>query len=336
MMRLSEIAWIWPQMLWLLVLLPLLLIAYVQRRRLRKISDTPAAWLAPLATPQRAGHWAAALIFLGIIAMILAAARPQAVILLPQRVDAVMLVLDTSGSMRADDVSPSRIEAAKAAIRRFIEKQPASMKVGIVSVAATAVVTQMPTTDREALFTSLDGIDLQRGSALGAGIAVALAAVLPPGSIPLQEILNGEYKEPPATQTAATTRDNMAIVMLSDGAGNMEPDAHTMAKLAAHHGVRIYTVGIGTPQGAILRAQGMAARVRLEEELLKAIATETAADYFGAASLDELHRIYQNMGKTIVFRQQRQTEITGAFLLLAAALLGLGSAISLVRSGRVI
>jgi len=335
-MKLSEIAWIWPQMLWLLCLLPLLAILYIQRRRQQASTSTPATWLTQLATPQRAGYGSAILILLGIVAMTLAAARPQAVILVPQRVDAVMLVLDTSGSMRADDVSPSRIEAAKAAIRGFIEQQPVSMKVGLVSVAATAVVTQMPTTDREALYSALDGIALQRGSALGAGIAVALAAVLPPGSIPLQAILNGEYKEPISPETAAATRDSVAIVMLSDGAGNMEPDARTMAKLAARQGVRIYTVGIGTPQGAILRAQGMAMRVRLEEDLLKLIATETSADYFGAASLTELHRVYETMGKTIVFRQQRQTEITGALLLIAALLLGLGSAIGLMRSGRVI
>ena len=335
-MKLSEIAWIWPQMLWLIFLLPLLVIFYIQRRRQGVSTNAQASWLTQLATPQRAGYGSAILILIGIIALILAAARPQAVILVPQRVDAVMLILDTSGSMRADDVLPSRIEAAKAAIRGFIEQQPASMKVGLVSVAATAVVTQMPTTDREALYSALDGIALQRGSALGAGIAVALAAVLPPGSIPLQAILNGEYKEPISQETAASTRDSVAIVMLSDGAGNMEPDVRAMAKLAARHGVRIYTVGIGTVQGAVLRAQGMAMRVRLEEDLLKLIATETSADYFGAASLAELHRVYETMGKNIVFRQQRQTEITGALLLVAALLLGLGSAIGLMRSGRMI
>lgn len=334
-MKLSEIAWIWPQMLWLLCFLPLLVILYIQRRHPKASINTQATWLTQLATPQRAGYGPAILILIGIVALIFAAARPQAVILVPQRVDAVMLVLDTSGSMRADDVLPSRIEAAKAAIRGFIEQQPASMKVGLVSVAATAVVTQMPTTDREALYSALDGIALQRGSALGAGIAVALAAVLPPGSIPLQAILNGEYKGPTSSETAAATRDSLAIVMLSDGAGNMEPDARTMAKLAAQQGVRIYTVGIGTPQGAVLRAQGIAMRVRLEEDLLKLIAAETSADYFGAASLTELHRVYETMGKTIIFRQQRQTEITGPLLLIAISLMTLGVILTMVRFGRV-
>jgi len=334
-MKFAEIVWIWPQMLWLLCLLPMVVAIYVRRRRKIAATSSAISWLVAVGKVQQASYGSAVLLLLGLVMMTLATARPQAVILVPQRVDAVMLVLDTSGSMRADDVVPSRIEAAKEAIRGFIERQPASMKVGLVSVAATAVVTQMPTTDREALVSALDGIALQRGSALGAGIAVALAAVLPPGTIPLQTILNGEYKEPAAPETAASTRDSIAIVMLSDGAGNMEPDARAMAKLAARQGVRIYTVGIGTPQGAVLRAQGMAMRVRLEEDLLKLIAAETSADYFGASSLAELHRVYESMGKNIVFRQQRQTEITGPLLLIAICLTTLGVVLAMARSGRV-
>lgn len=177
-MKFAEIVWIWPQMLWLLCLLPMMVTIYVRRRRKIAATSSSIPWLVAVGKVQQASYGSAVLLLLGLVMMTLATARPQAVILVPQRVDAVMLVLDTSGSMRADDVLPSRIEAAKEAIRGFIERQPASMKVGLVSVAATAVVTQMPTTDREALLSALDGIALQRGSALGAGIAVALAAVL--------------------------------------------------------------------------------------------------------------------------------------------------------------
>jgi Ca-activated chloride channel family protein len=183
-MKFAEIVWIWPQMLWLLCLLPMMVTIYVRRRRKIAATSSSIPWLVAVGKVQQASYGSAVLLLLGLVMMTLATARPQAVILVPQRVDAVMLVLDTSGSMRADDVLPSRIEAAKEAIRGFIERQPASMKVGLVSVAATAVVTQMPTTDREALLSALDGIALQRGSALGAGIAVALAAVLPPGTVP--------------------------------------------------------------------------------------------------------------------------------------------------------
>ena len=323
-------------MLWLLGLLPLALFFCARRRRRGARPGAIAAWLSVPAVKHRWPHAPAVLILFGLGVLMLATARPQAVVMLPQRVDAVMLVLDVSGSMRADDVKPTRIDAARDAIRRFIEQQPASMKVGLVTVAATAVVAQAPTTDRQALVSVLEGVALQPGSALGAGIAVALAEVLPSGAVPLQAILNGELKELPKPAQAPGTRDGAAILLLSDGAGNMEPDVRKMARLAAGQGVRVYTVGVGTAQGAVLRAQGMSMRVRLDEEALKWVAAETGAEYFGAASGAELRRVYDAMGRHIVFRQQRQTEVTGPLLLVAVVLLATGAAVGLLRSGRVI
>ena len=315
-MRLADMTWVWPQMLWLLCFIPLAVIWIVRR--------------------SRSAHVAAILIVVSLGFMIVASARPQAVLMLPQRIDAVMLVLDVSGSMRADDITPSRIDAAAAAIRRFIDKQPPSLNVGLVTVAATATVAQMPTTNREALSFALDGIALQRGSALGSGIAVALSALLPPGSVPLQQILDGQFENSLLAGDNAALREGMAIVLLSDGADNMEPDIRSMARLAARYGVRVYTVGIGTTQGTILRAEGMSMRVRLEEESLKWVAEETSADYFKADSTSELYRIYDAMGTTIVFRQQQQAELTGVLLLMAVLCLAAGVTMSLLRSGRVI
>jgi Ca-activated chloride channel family protein len=193
-MKLAQLAWIWPQMLWLLCLLPLVFWIYLRRRRRGSI-ETVNTWLAVAMKDHRWAHAPAVFLLLGLATLILSSARPQAVLMTPQRVDALMLVLDISGSMRADDVLPSRIDAAKDAIRRFISKQPVSMKVGLVTVAATATVVQMPTTNRDALLTALDGVALQPGSALGAGIAVALSGLLPPGSVPLQSILDGTFQK---------------------------------------------------------------------------------------------------------------------------------------------
>lgn len=331
----AQLSWIWPQMLWLLSLLPLVFWVYLRRRR-RASTEISDAWLAAAMKEHRWVHAPAVFLLLGLAALVLASARPQAVFMTPQRVDAVMLVLDISGSMRADDVSPSRIDAAKDAIRRFVSKQPASMKVGLVTVAATATVVQMPTTNRDGLLTALDGVALQPGSALGAGIAVALSGLLPQGSVPLQSILDGTFQAADLSKTPVSPRDSIAIVLLSDGADNMAPDVRSMARLAASQGVRVYTTGIGTTRGALLRAQGMAMRVRLEEDALKFLAAETTADYFSASSSTELHRIYDTMGRNIVFRQEKQTEVTAAFLLLAAASLGAGAALGLTRSGRIL
>ena len=334
-MKLAQLAWIWPQMLWLLCLLPLVFWIYLRRRRRGSI-ETVNTWLAVAMKDHRWAHAPAVFLLLGLATLILSSARPQAVLLTPQRVDALMLVLDISGSMRADDVLPSRIDAAKDAIRRFISKQPVSMKVGLVTVAATATVVQMPTTNRDALLTALDGVALQPGSALGAGIAVALSGLLPPGSVPLQSILDGTFQATDLSKTPATPRDNVAIVLLSDGADNMAPDIRSMARLASSQGVRVYTVGIGTTQGSLLRAQGMAMRVRLEEEALKFLAAETTADYFSASSSTELHRIYDTMGRNIVFRQDKQAEVTALFLLIAVVTISVGAALGLSRSGRIL
>jgi Ca-activated chloride channel family protein len=255
--------------------------------------------------------------------------------MLPQRVDALMLVLDISGSMRADDVAPSRIEAASEAIRRFVSRQPLDMKLGLVTVAATATISQMPTTNRDAHTSALDGIALQQGSALGAGIAVSMSALLPPGSGPLQPILDGAFKEADVPAAPVALRNDLAVVLVSDGAGNMPPDIRIMARFAARQGIRVYTVGIGTPQGSLLKAAGMSMRVRLEEDILKWVAAETSAEYFSAASVSDLHRVYDTMGRNIVFRQQKQTEVTALFLLVALCMLLGGVALGLVRSGRV-
>jgi Ca-activated chloride channel family protein len=334
-MRLGEISWLWPQMLWLLVILPLAWLFY-RARRIRQDPSNPKGFWRMQAVPRsRWPHLPFSLVIVGLGILILAAARPQAVVMLPQRVDAVMLVLDISGSMRADDVAPNRIEAASEAIRRFISRQPPQMKLGLVTVAATATISQMPTTNRDALFIVLDGIALQQGSALGAGIAVGMSALLPPGSVPLQAILDGTFKEADLPLSPVAKRDDLAIVLLSDGADNMPPDVRTMARFAAQQGIRIYTVGVGTTQGALLKAAGMSMRVRLEEDILKWVAAETSAEYFSAASVSELHRIYEAMGRTIVFRQHKQTEVTGLLLLAAFVFLLGGLAFSLVRTGRV-
>lgn len=334
-MRLGELSWLWPQMLWLLAILPLAWLFY-RARRIRQAPNNPQGlWPIQAAARSPWPHLPFFLVLFGLGILVLAAARPQAVVMLPQRVDAVMLVLDISGSMRADDVAPSRIEAASEAIRRFVSRQPPQMKLGLVTVAATATISQMPTTNRDALFSVLDAIALQQGSALGAGIAVGMSALLPPGSVPLQAILDGSFQQADLPLSPLAKRDDLAIVLLSDGADNMPPDVRTMARFAAQQGIRIYTVGIGTPQGALLKAAGMSMRVRLDEDILKWVAAETSAEYFSAASVSELHRIYEAMGRTIVFRQQKQTEVTGLLLLAASVFLLGGLVLSLVRTGRV-
>ena len=288
---------------------------------------------------------------LGLAAGLLALARPQAVLLLPSRLDTVMLAIDTSGSMRATDVLPSRLEAAQAAVRTFIEEQPIQVKVGIVTLSGTAAVAQAPTTQRDDLFRSIENLPLQRGSALGSGIVVALANLLPGSGIDPEKVIM-EADGPPkpdsghalvapgqaSNQVKLTPGANksMAIVLITDGQSNMGPDVLKMAQLAADHGVRVYTVGVGTPEGVVLRAQGMSMRVRLDETVLKKVAEITEANYYRASDAQQLLEVYRQLGTTIRLEKHQLTEVTAVLLSLAMALVLLGSAISFRRHARVL
>ena len=128
----------------------------------------------------------------------------------------------------------------------------------------------------------------------------------------------------------------MAIVLLSDGQGNMGPDLLAMAKLAAEHKVRIYTVGVGTPEGAVVQAQGRSMRVRLEEDMLRKVATETQGEYFRASSAQDLHKIYDQLGHRFRFEKRAVTEVTGALAALGMLLALWGCLLSLHRYGRIL
>ena len=163
----STLTFIWPRLLWLLALAPFLLAAYLWLARPRAAGPMP--WMdAPpgaSAAQKRVGatsRYAGGLLVLaGWCLLLIGVARPQAVLMLPSRMDTVMLAVDTSGSMRAADVKPSRIEAAQEALRRFIEAQPPQVKVGVVTFSATASVAQPPTTSRDDLFKSIESLPRQ-------------------------------------------------------------------------------------------------------------------------------------------------------------------------------
>jgi Ca-activated chloride channel family protein len=254
-----------------------------------------------------------------------------------------MLVMDASGSMRADDIKPDRISAAKDAARAFIDAQPRDAKVGIVSLAATAAVAQSPTRKREALHEAIERFQLQRGTALGSGIVVALTTLLPEAGIDAEKHINGYstrsmYGAPvePPKPVAPGSNGAVAIVLLSDGQSNTGPDPLKMAQLAADHGVRVHTVGIGTAEGATLTVNGWSMRVRLDEEALKKIAAVTHADYFHAASAAELKRIYGSLATRLAVEKKRPTEVTALFAALGAFLASVAALLSLLWHGRIL
>ena len=326
---------LWPTLLWVFAGLPFLIVSYLWLRRQQRWSR----------------HGYALLMLCGLSLVMFSLARPKAVLLLPGRLDTVMLAIDTSGSMRATDVQPSRIEAAQAAMRTFISEQPSQVKVGIVTVASTAAVAQAPTVNRDELYRAIENLPLQTGSALGSGILIALAQLLPGSGIEVEKLLTeADRPAPKDTGKPLGTQDTgsnqvkhepgsnkaLAIVLISDGQGNMGPDVLKMAQLAADHGVRVYTVGVGTTEGVVLKAQGLSMRVKLDETVLKKIADITLADYYQATNAKDLKKVYAALATTIRLEKHQSTEVSALFLATGMLLMLLAGMLSLFREGRLL
>ena len=282
---LSSLQFLWPFMLYACVGVPIFAVYYAYRTQ----------QIPPL------------VLCLGLLLLCAAMARPQTVLMTPLREATVMLVIDTSGSMRAKDLKPSRIEAAQQAARQFIQDKPSRLRVGLVTVAGTAALAQAPTEERDALLKALDYLPLQYGSALGTGLLVSLEALLPGAEIDAQKIINEasemggkkasdmgkslDDKAKPATEASTSRGKNMAIVLMSDGQSNMGPELLKMAELAAKHEVKVYTVGIGTTEGDVVHIQGRSMRVKLEDEALQKVSALTQGEYFKEDSTEGLKNV---------------------------------------------
>jgi Ca-activated chloride channel family protein len=279
------------------------------------------------------------LMLLALALLVFAVSRPQASLALPAHSRTVMLAMDVSGSMRAGDVKPDRITAARNAAHEFIESLPDDARIGLVSMAASASVAQSPTAKRSELFEALERFQLQRGTALGSGIVLALSTLLPEARIDAERHINGysgRYSAVEAKPVPPASNSAVAIVVVSDGQSNMGPDPIKMARLAADHGVRVHTVGIGTTEGAVLNAKGMAMRVRLDETVLKEIATVTQGEYFQAGSASELKRVYSALSSKISMEKKRPVEITAIVAGIGALLAVVGGFIGFIRDGRIL
>jgi len=328
----------WPELLWLLLLVPVLVAGYVallrhKKRLALRYSSLGLASKAVGAERLRK-HLPPLVFLLALIVLIVAVARPSATLTLPAQYETIVLAMDVSGSMKATDVKPNRIGAAQEAARKFIADQPTSARIGLVSFAATASVVQPPTRDRQELLAAIDRFQLQRGTAIGSGILVALKEIFPDVEFDLRASNpRGETKPVPLDSAegkkAAEKADpgsytDAAIILVSDGQATTGPNPIEAARMAAERGVRVFTVGIGTTQGQVLGSEGWSMRVRLDEDTLKKIADVTHAEYFSADSNTELTKVYESLNARLTL-EKRQTEIT-AFLAAAAAALSLVSA----------
>src|SRR3954464_8465606 len=318
---------LWPEALFLALAAPLLAIVFYSRR--------------PKTVPgmARAGRWQKhvppALYFVALAVAALAAARPTALLTLPSQQRTIILSIDVSLSMRAADVLPTRIAAAQAAAKDFIKDQPGDVRLGIVSFAGTAAVIQQPTHDRDELVAAIDRLQLDRHTAIGSGIIIALAALFPNEGIDVESFGKRGASKSAKPPVPPGSNPNAAIILLTDGRRTIGPDPLQAARLAADHGVRVYTVGFGSAQGAPIQVEGYSIYMMFDEETLKAIAGLTNAEYFHATSGAELKKVYDNLTAKFVL-QREQTEITAFFAAAAAALLIAAAGLSLAWFGRVL
>jgi len=340
----------WPELLWLMLVLPLLLAAYIFVLRRKKKLALRYASLALVRDSMGVGqrirrHIPPLLFFLALAVMILAVARPQATITLPTQHETVILAMDISGSMRATDVEPNRLVAAQNAAKEFVAEQPENVRIGVVAFAGTATVAQAPTRNREDVIAAIDRFQLQRATAIGSGIIVSLAAIFPDQGIDVGTLTYGESprggksadKAGPTTSKPVPPGSyaSAVIILLTDGQRTTGPDSLMAARMAADRGVRVYTVGVGTPEGKIIGFEGWSMRVRLDEETLKQIANITHAEYFYAGNAVDLKKVYQVLNARLVL-ERKKTEVTALFSALAAALAVLSAALSLAWFHRIV
>ncbi|MDB5929845.1 MAG: von Willebrand factor, type [Polaromonas sp.] len=347
---------LWPQFLWLLLALPLLVAVYIWLLRRKKKMALRYASLSIVREAMGKGagirrHIPPLLFLLSLAAMLVASSRPFAVVTLPSQNETIMLAMDVSGSMRATDVQPNRLVASQNAAKAFLTDLPRSVRVGVVAFAGTAAVVQSPTLSREDLVTAIDKFQLQRGTAIGNGIIVSLAELFPDAGIDLESLETGRDRKrgmsldqagndgkdgkKPFTPVAPGSYTSAAIILLTDGQRTTGVDSLEAAKVAADRGVRVYTVGVGTVEGETIGFEGWSMRVKLDEETLKGVARATQAEYFYAGNATDLKKVYETLSSRLTV-EKKETEISGLLALVAAALGLLSAALSLLWFNRIL
>ncbi|HEX7165820.1 MAG TPA: VWA domain-containing protein [Acidimicrobiales bacterium] len=311
-----------PGWLWLLAALPLLGVAYaaLQRRRRHRAVRYPNLDLLASVAPKRAGwrrHASALTVALTLATLVVALARPARDARVAREAATVMLVLDTSASMSADDVEPSRMEAAVEAARGFIDDLPDLVEVGLVAFDRTTRVVATPTTDHAAVISGLGELAIGPGTAAGDGVAAALDAIR--ATAPAQD---GRARDEPSA----------AIVLLSDGVTTVGRPVLVAAEAAAAEGIPVNTIAFGTDDG-VVAVQGRFVSVPADPITMAAVAEATGGTFFEAVSMEELRSVYEDIGTRVGWDVERR-DATSAALAVASGLLVVACALGLVWAGR--
>ena len=351
---------LWPGFLLLLVLIPLLIAVYIWmlRRRRRFAVRYSSLSLVRQALPRSnwRRHVPFAMFLLALLSLIIALARPVAIVSVPTNKTTIILALDVSRSMCSTDITPNRLVAAKDAAVSFIERQRPGTQIGVVAFSGYAELIQPPTTDAELLEESIQGLLTGSRTAIGSGILKSLDAIaeIDPNVAP--SIAAGSSTPPPPPVAKGAYAPDI-IVLLTDGASNAGPLPVVAARQAADRGVRVYTIGFGTARGSEMPncnpgVQGREPQIGggtqfgggggvsfgggnfrrgIDEATLKQVASITDGKYYSAESTSELNEIFSNLPTALITKTEA-TEISVAFAALGAVLAVVAVTMSLLRN----
>jgi Ca-activated chloride channel family protein len=353
--------WLWPGALVLLGIVPLMIAAYIWmlRRRRRfavRYSSLSLVREALVRQSLLRRHLPFALFVLALGSLVLALARPVAIVSVPTGQATIILTMDVSRSMCSTDIEPTRLDAAKAAALSFIQSQPANTQISIVAFAGFAEIVQLPTTDQEALETAVESLTTGRRTAIGSGILKAIDAIAEIDKSVAPSITDESTGVAPTPVPKGAYAPDI-IVVLTDGVSTTGPQPVEAAQQAADRGVRVYTIGFGTangssnpycaPQlqggGTFDRGGGFGGfggggfggfggggfRRGIDEDTLKEVADITGGDYYAAESAGELQSVFENLPTSLITRHET-TEISVAFAAVGALLAAVAVGLSLI------
>jgi Ca-activated chloride channel family protein len=315
-----------PGWLWLLLAVAALLAVYVLvqlRRRSYAVRFANLDLLGRLA-PKRPGwrrHLAFAALLVALASLTVGMAKPTKDTKVPRDRATVMMAIDVSLSMRAEDVEPNRLEAAQAAAKEFVGLLPPRINLGLVTFSGTATVAVAPTTDRGSVLRAIDGLELAERTAIGEAVFSSLDAVKT-----FQSQLQGQD----ATDGAAPAR----IVLMSDGSNTWGRSPEQAVGAAKQAEVPVSTIAFGTDSGYI-ELEGQRVVVPVDKEKLKEIADGTGGSYYAAASAEELSNVYRDLGSQIGYTTERR-EITTWFVGIGLLFAFAAAGVSLLWSNRLL
>jgi len=324
-----------PAMLVLLLAVPAMVAAYVRSRRRQAQRAAALAEQGLVATPPPSGmrvrrHVPFGLFAAALTVLIVAMAQPMATVQTPRREGTVILAMDVSNSMRATDIRPTRLEAAKEAARAFVRRQPPAVRIGVVAFGDGAVIVQTPTNAQDDVVRSIDRLSPQGGTSMGQALITSLSAIAGKPVTVDPEALASE-----SAQVDIGFFGSGTVVLMTDGEETSGPDPVGVAEVASVAGVRVHTVGVGTAEGAVLEVDGFNVATALNRPLLEEMAEITDGTYHegddaaGLAAISETIDLHFKM-------VSEHTEVSGLLSMAGVVLLVAGALLSVLWFGRVI